>query len=158
MPAGRPAGQDRTAAKIERDERRRAATKLAVAGHTYEEIAERLGYSSRQAAHRDVKAGLAPALKALTEAGKEYIAVSLARLEEAHRVAAQVMTEHRPATLDEPDAMTADQRLAAVTTVVKVSESLRKLLGIDAPTKTETTIDATVGYAVAVAPEELEQL
>jgi hypothetical protein len=28
----------------------------------------------------------------------------------------------------------------------------------DAPTKTEATIDATVGYVVAVAPEELDAL
>lgn len=139
-------------------ERRREAVKLATAGHTYEEIAGKLGYSSRQAAFRDVKAGLAPALKALTEEGKTYLAVSLARLEEAHRVAATVMHEHRPATADEPDEVAADQRLAAAATVVKVSESLRKLLGLDAPTKTEATIDATVGYVVAVAPEELDAL
>ncbi len=158
-PPGAP--KDRVAAKIERDERRRKATKLAVDGHTYEEIAQQLGYNSRQAAFRDVKAGLAPARKALEEEGRHYIAVHSARLEQAHRDARKVFEEYRPPTADElaedlPHP--ADQRLAALDRVMKASAELRKLLGHDAPTKAETTLDATVGYHVAVAPEELEQL
>lgn len=161
MPGPRPADKDRAAAQIERAERRRKATKMATDGHTYDEIAAALGYNSRQAAHRDVKAGLAPALKELTEVGKTYLAVQAARLEQAHRDARRVFDEYQPPTaedLAEGRPPVADQRLAALDRVLKTSESFRKLLGLDAPTKTESTIEATVGYQVAVAPEELEQL
>ena len=156
MPAGRPAAQDRAAQKIERDLRRAQAIKLAVDGYTYEEIAERLGYNSRQAAHRDVKAALAPAVKEMTEAGKELIAVQAARLEQMHRDARKIYDEFNA----DEYSTAADQRLAAIDRMVKVGESLRKLVGADAPTRTEskTTLDATVGYQVAVSPEELEQL
>jgi hypothetical protein len=154
-PPGAP--KDRVAQKIERDERRREATKLSVAGHTYEEIAERLGYNSRQAAFRDVKAGLAPAAKALREEADHYLAVQMARLEGMHREAWKIFEEYGAG--DEYSDK-ADQRLAALDRVAKASAEFRKLVGLDAPAKTEnkTTLDATVGYQVAVAPEELEQL
>ena len=153
-PPGNP--EARIAAKIEREERRRQAIKLAVDGYTYEEIAERLGYNSRQAAHRDVKAALAPAVKEMTEAGKELIAVQAARLEQMHRDARKIYDEFNA----DEYSTAADQRLAAMDRMLRVGESLRKLVGADAPTRTEskTTLDATVGYQVAVSPEELEQL
>lgn len=149
--------QNRVAAQIERAERRKQAVKLAVDGVPYEEIAERLGYGSRQAAHKDVKAALAPAVKELTEAGKELIAVQAARLEQMHRAALSIYEEFKA---DDEYSDKADQRLAAIDRMVKVGESLRKLVGADAPAKTEnkTTLDGTVGYHVAVSPEELDQL
>lgn len=155
MPPGNPAA--RIAAKIEADIRRRQAIKLAVDGHTYEEIADQLGYSSRQAAHRDVKRGLAPAAKALREAGDHLLAVQAARLEQMHRDARAIFAEYGDG--DEYSDKQ-DQRLAALDRVAKASAEFRKLVGLDAPTKTEqkTTLDATVAYHVAVAPEELEQL
>lgn len=153
-----PPNQQRIAQRIEREIRRREAIKLAVDGYTYAEIAERLGYSSAQHAHKDVKAGMAPAVKALQEAGQELIAVQAARLEQMHRDARKIYDEFK---VDEfGGALTPDQRLAAMDRMLRVGESLRKLVGADAPARTEskTTIDATVGYAVAVTPEELEQL
>ena len=153
-PPGNP--EARIAAKIEREERRRQAVKLAIDGVPYEEIAERLGYNSRQAAHRDVKAALAPATRELIEAGKELIAVQAARLEQMHRDARKIYDEFNA----DEYSIAADQRLAAMDRMLRVGESLRKLVGADAPTRTEskTTLDATVGYSVAVSPEELEQL
>jgi AraC-like DNA-binding protein len=158
VPGPRPAGKDRIAAKVERDIRRAEAVRLAVDGVTYEEIAERLGYSSRQAAHRDVKAGLAPARKALEEAGKELIAVQAARLEQMYRDARAIFAEYGGDGDEYSDKQ--DQRLAAMDRMLKVSESTRKLLGLDAPTKTENRneISGTVGYQVAVTSEELDQL
>lgn len=150
-----PPRQDRVAAKIERDLRRTEAIKLAVAGHTYQAIADRLGYSSPQAAHRDVKAALAPAAKAVREAGAEYYAIQAMRLEQAHHDMRAIFEEYGGEYSD-----AADQRIAAVLATVRIGESYRKLVGLDAPAKTEnkTVLDATVGYQVAVAPEELEQL
>lgn len=152
-----PTPNARVAAKIERDIRRAQAIKLAIDGYTYDEIADQLGYSSRQAAHRDVKAALAPAAAAVREAGAEYYAVQAARLERMHREAWRIFEEY--STGDEYSDR-ADQRLAALDRAMKASAELRKFVGLDAPARTEnkTTIDATVGYVVAVAPEELEQL
>lgn len=160
-----PPSKDRVAAKIERDLRRTEATKLAVAGHTYQEIADRLGYNSPQAAHRDVKAGMAPAAKALREQADHFLAVQAARLEQMHHEAWKIYEEFKTASTDDPvfgqdGTPVADQRLAALDRIAKASTEFRKLVGLDAPAKTEnrTTLDATVGYQVAVTPEELEQL
>lgn len=156
MPAP-PSPQQRIAAKIERDERRRQATKLAVDGHTYADIAERLGYNSAQAAHKDVKAGMAPAVKALREEADHFLAVQMARLEQMHHDARRIYEEFKA---DDEYSDKADQRLAALDRVAKASAEFRKLTGLDAPAKTEnkTTLDGTVGYHVAVSPEELDQL
>jgi hypothetical protein len=152
-----PPTSQRVAQRIEREERRRAATKMAVDGHTYQEIADALGYNSPQAAHKDVKAGLAPAIKARQEAAEELIQVQIARLEQMYRDARAIFAEFGSG--DEYSDK-ADQRLAAMDRMLKVGESLRKLVGADAPARTEskTTIDGTVSYQVAVAPDELEQL
>jgi AraC-like DNA-binding protein len=152
-----PPNQQRVAQRIEREERRRHATKLAVEGYTYQEIADQLGYNSPQAAHKDVKAGLAPAIKARQEAAEELIQVQHARLERMYRDARAIFEEFGAG--DEYSDK-ADQRLAAMDRMLKVGESLRKLVGADAPAKTENkmTVDGTVSYQVAVAPEELEQL
>jgi hypothetical protein len=153
-----PPNQNRVAQKIEREERRRHATKLAVDGYTYQEIADELGYNSPQAAHKDVKAGLAPAIKARQEAAEELIQVQQARLERMYRDARAIFDEFK--TDEYGGALTSDQRLAAMDRMLRVGESLRKLVGADAPAKTEnkTTLEGAVGYHVAVAPEELEQL
>jgi AraC-like DNA-binding protein len=153
---GQTAPANRTAQKIEREIRRRKAIEMSVAGHTYQQIADELGYSSYQAAFRDVKAALAPASKALREQADHYLAVQAERLEQMHRDARAVFDEYKADEYSIAD----DQRLAALDRVAKASAEFRKLLGLDAPARTEnkTTIDATVGYVVAVAPEELDAL
>lgn len=152
---GQTAPSNRVAQKIEREIRRRKAIEMSVAGHTYQTIADELGYSSRHAAFTDVKAALAPASKALREEADHYLAVQAERIEQMHRDARAIFEEYGGEYSDKPD-----QRLAALDRVAKASAEFRKLLGLDAPARTEskTTVDATVGYAVAVAPEELEQL
>lgn len=150
-----PPSKDQVAAKIEREIRRSKATKMAVDGHTYQQIADALGYNSPQAAHRDVKAGLAPAAKLLREAANEYIAVQFSRLEQAHRDARAIFDEFGDG--DEYSDRQ-DQRLAALDRMFKASTEVRKLLGLDAPTKTETKLEGAVAYQIAVSPDELEQL
>lgn len=130
---------------------------MAVAGHTYEEIADALGYNSRQAAFADVKRGLAPAAAALRKEAEHFIAVQAERIEHMYRAARAVHDEYQDGDeySDKPD-----QRLAAIDRMARASVEFRKLTGLDAPVKTEnrTTLDGTVAYQVAVAPEELEQL
>jgi transposase-like protein len=169
-----PAPQNRAAQMAERAERRQRAVKLSISGMTYANIAKELGYNSAQAAHKDVKTALAEALKRQDLAVDELRAKHTLLLDEALQVAHRIMNETHIAhsagrlvqrEVEQPDGSVElvdvidnGPNLAAADRLIKISESQRKLWGIDAPTKTETTLDATVGYAVAVAPEELEQL
>jgi AraC-like DNA-binding protein len=161
-PPGNPSA--RMAARIEREIRDRKAVELAIAGHGYQEIADQLGYNSRQAAFTAVKRALAPASKALRESADHFLAVQAERIEQMHRDARAIFEEYKPPTADDlydaDHVPAADQRLAALDRVAKASAEFRKLLGLDAPAKTEnkTTLDGTVGYHVAVAPEELDAL
>lgn len=166
--------QDRVAQRQARAERRERAVRLSVAGWTYDQIAAELGYSSKQAAHRDVKAALADALKRQDLAVDELRTKHTLLLDEALQVAHRIMNqqhaahsagrlvqreiEHPDGSVELIDVIDNGPNLAAADRLVKISESQRKLWGIDAPTKTESTVEATIGYQVAVAPEELEQL
>ena len=165
---------DRVAQRAARAERRERAIRLSVSGMTYEQIAVELGYSSLQAAHRDVKAALAERLKRQDLSVDELRAKHTALLDESLQVAHRIMNEqhlaHSAGRLVRREVEQSDgsftmidvidngPNLAAVDRLVKLSESQRKLWGVDAPAKVETTLDATIGYVVAVSPEELEQL
>lgn len=166
--------QDRAAQQAERAARRERAVRLSISGMTYDRIAVELGYASKQAAHKDVKAALAEALKRQDLAVDELRIKHTLLLDEALRVAHRIMNEQHLAhsagrlvqrEVEQPDGSVElvdvvdnGPNLAAADRLIKISESQRKLWGIDAPTKTEATIDATVGYVVAVAPEELDAL
>jgi hypothetical protein len=171
-----PAPQDRAAMRTLLAERRRAALRLNVLGWSYDRIAKEsdLGYADRQAVYRDIKAGLAQAIKDQNIAAEALRAKHTLLLDEALQVAARIMSaehvahsggrlvqreiEHPDGSVELIDVIDNGPNLAAARELRALSESQRKLWGIDAPTKTEATIDATVGYAVVVAPEELEQL
>ena len=146
-----------------------------------EEIAARLGYASRGAACTDVARALADAQAELSLAADEWRQLALARLEEAHRVAADVMgrdhvlvshgrvvREGVPVIDDDGNAVIRDghgapllddgPRLAAVDRVVKVSESTRKLLGLDAPTRVDASVSGPpVSYSFSVNLDGVEQ-
>lgn len=160
--------EQRAAARADLARRRDEAVTLAAGGVTYEEVARRLGWNSAQAAHKAVKAALAERLKRQDLAVDELRAKHTALLDEALREARRIMHEtHRAHSggrlvYDDADQPMIDNGpvLAAVDRIVKISESQRKLWGIDAPARTESKVevDGTVSYQVAVAPEELEQL
>lgn len=61
---------------------------------------------------------------------------------------------------EETDAAIIDHgpNLAAAQALIRMSESRRKLLGTDAPAKTEVAVDQTIKYVVEATAEELEQL
>ncbi|MFC6090725.1 hypothetical protein [Saccharothrix lopnurensis] len=153
----------RTATRVQVARRRAEAVQLRVAGATWEEIAARLGYASRGAACTDVTRALAEAQAELNLAVSEWRQLHLARLEAAHRVAAEVMArdhvhvshgrivrEGVPAIDDQGQAVIREghgspvlddgPKLAAIDRVVKVSESVRKLLGHDAQTKLDASV------------------
>lgn len=169
-----PPVSKRAAQMAARAERRERAVRLSISGMTYANIARELGYASAQHAHRDVKVALAEALKRQDLAADELRIKHTLLLDEALQVAHRIMNEqhlahsagrlvqreieHPDGSVELVDVVDNGPNLAAADRLIKISESQRKLWGIDAPTKTETTLDATVGYAIAVTPEELEQL
>lgn len=136
---------------------------MRIAGATWEHIAAALGYASRGAACTDVTRALQAAQAETNLAADEWRQLSLARLEQAHQVAAGVMArDHvlvshgrivregvpaldengQPVIREGHGAPLLDDgpRLAAVDRVVKVSESLRKLLGLDPAAKVDASI------------------
>lgn len=152
---------NRTAKQAEIAIRRTEAMRLAVAGLTYQEIADRLGYSSRQVAQKDVKRALDQYRAEQRAMAEHMVTMTEARLDDALRVASEVMHSqhfaHSGGTIVQaPDASGElrplyddGPRLAAVDRVRAIEESRRKLLGLDAPTK--AAIDLTVGAAAELA-------
>jgi hypothetical protein len=110
--AGTGRGSDVAAA-----ERRVKATELRARGRTYREIAAELGVSLR-AAHRHVQAGLRALHKEMVGHAREMTALELKRLEAPVPALA--------------DAVLAGD-LDAIDCWRKLSESRRKLAGLDAP-------------------------
>jgi hypothetical protein len=109
-------------------QRRTQAIGLALAGLSWDAIADKLGYSSRQAAHKDVQRALAQAVAEQTSAAEELRMVELMRLDRLQAAAW-------------PKALTGD--LKAIETCLKIITERRKLLGLDAPAKLEViTLDA----------------
>lgn len=150
------APNQRTAKRAEVAQRRAEAVRLAAHGHTYQEIADRLGYPSRQTAQADVRRALAAYRADRDAAAEHYVDVSLVRLDEALRVAAEVMQRRHLAhsggalvryTDDDGTEHTLEDsgpRLAAAAKFVAFDESRRKLLGLDAPaaSKVDLSVDA----------------
>lgn len=169
----KPPPKRRTASAIELAERRSKLAKLCIAGWGPERIYREggLGYGSRQHVHRDMKIVLEALLKEQNELAHTMRAVSLERLERAINVATEIMErEHLahsggnlvsyvdPTTGEEIRLHDSGPQLSAANTLRQLEESKRKLLGIDAPTKVEQTVDGTVKYVVEVAADEMEQL
>lgn len=109
-------------------ERRAKAIRLKIGGATYTEIAEALGYSSRSAAHMDVKRSLE---KHVIEEGlaiEAWRELELARLDTLQQ-----------AIWDK--AMSGDTR--AIEAALKILDRRSKLLGLDSAIRLEVlTVDA----------------
>jgi len=167
-----PAPNQTAAARAARAERRARACELSVAGWSYEKIYREsgLGYGSRQTVFRDVKAALLQKSREQDASAEIKRARELALLDEALVVAHRIMNaEHlahsngrliKRELEDGTDVEVIDNgpNLAAADRLIKISESRRKLLGLDAPAKTEVTGDSTVTYKIEASPDELEQL
>lgn len=141
---------------------------------TYDRIAVELGYSSKQAAHKDVKEALSEALKRQDLAVDELREKHTRLLNEALEVAYRIMnTEHlahgngrlvrreverEDGSVELVDVVDNGPNLAAADRLVKISESQRKLWGIDAPAKVEALHEGTINYVINAEAGELDQL
>lgn len=138
-----------------------AATRWSVDGWEYRDIAAAMGISVSTAWHR-VTRGLRIIEAPTIAAAEQARAIHRARLEAATEVAMDVMsrdhhhvsqgrvmtgTDGKPLIDDAP-------KLAAAGKVKELSESLRKLDGLDAPSKVEHSGDMTY-QIVGVNPDDL---
>ncbi len=111
----------------------------------YQKVADLLGYSSKGDAWRAIKNCRDQVRK---QAGAELIAVEAAELDELYVRAMDVAdrdhvtVSHGKIIVDDDGEPLFDDgpKLAAITTMTRIRESYRKLLGLDAATKTEATV------------------
>lgn len=138
--------------------RRAEAARLRSRSLTYRQIAEHLGISVSQA-HDDVRAALK---EILTEPAEDVRKMELEKLDRAEAAVLAVLEAHHVTVshgrliLDGDELPIPDHGpvLQAATALVRLSESRRKLLGLDAPAQVVT--DSTVRYeVVGVDPADL---
>lgn len=151
-------------------ERRERVLSMWAAGYSFADIAAALNVTEavvRQDKHRAMKSYVDYQRQPV----EELRARELASLDKAQRVADAVMDRDHVAhsngrVVKLEDEVTGElttviddgPKLAAIDRVVKISESRRKLLGEDAPSKVEQTMGGTVEYVIRVDGAEMDQL
>ena len=128
-----------SARRLKGIERREAAVRLRIAGRSYPEIAAELGMS-QSGAHKTVTVALAGLRERCNENAEQL------RTLETERLTAVVCDAD--AILRRPEAADSN-RLRALELKVRVSESLRKLWGLDAPAE----LNLQGGIALRVVEE-----
>lgn len=112
---------------IERAKRRSNALELRGAKVTFEDIAERLGYSSAQHAHRDVMKGITDLVEA---PAKDIVAEELASLDRVQQTLWPLVRRGD---------------LAAVDRLLKVMERRARYLGLDQPDRIQAEVTMPEG-------------
>lgn len=131
-------GESKTSPRrVEAKERMAQAVELRKRGMTYQAIADALGYAHPGAAHKAVTTALRETMR---EPADELRTLELERLD------AIMAANWDKATGEDPDER-------AATTVLRVMEARRKLLGLDAPAKVEAAEGATLGVIVIRPPD-----
>lgn len=117
-------------------ERRGKAIALRLAGMDYESIAQRLGYADRGAACKDIQRAMEANIAQQTQSADTLREVELMRLDRLQAAAWQAA---------------ASGDLKAIETVLKIVDRRSRLLGLDAPIKTDVTVSDAI-------TSEIEQL
>jgi hypothetical protein len=146
---------------LERAKRAAEAMTLRARGHSMQEIAGELGYSGKAAAEADIRRAL---LETMQQPADELRAMEYNRTMLVIRGAWDLISEPQP-LVDKtghpvtligedgseyavPDQAVIDRHHQ---TILKASESLRKLMGLDAPTR-------SVSARAAISLQELQQM
>lgn len=139
-------GKKTDQARITAAERRVKALDYRKAGASFRAIGEQLGVSVKTA-HQDVQQALADLAELEQASAAEYRALELARLDDLAIAAARILQAEHPLVSGGKvlSRFTADgkaigltdngPKLAAIDRLIRISESRRKLLGLDAPAK-----------------------
>lgn len=175
MPGAAPPPDKRAAVQAALAARREETARLARLGWSYSRIVAEagLGHRNKTSVHADVKHVLDEAVKKMQLSGAQLLQARLEEIRLSAEVFAEVMNKPHLAhsngkvvrrnvgTEDEPEwveVLDDGPRIAAALAFLKASESLRKLLGQDAPTKVAGEVGATINYVINATPDELEQL
>lgn len=139
-------GRPTKARQVEITERRTRAIQLRNAGASWTDIANELGYANGSAASNDVTRALDVANRDLTESVEVFRDRELDRLDQLRQAAVEVLERHhvtvqngKVVRLDDEPLLDDAPVLAAIDRLVKISESQRKLLGLDSAVKVETS-------------------
>lgn len=147
-------GKGRFVRTIDNAERDAQAARLMTMAFDYGEIAQQMGYADRSGAFRAVQRAL---LATVAEPAAHLRVIEVARLDIALRKAWDVMCArhivvNQGRVVCDPDSgeplTDHGPVLAAINTVIKISESRRKLLGLDAPTRHEVITPEQIEAAV----------
>lgn len=149
--------------------RRAEVLRLYAAGYSVDQIAQRMGMTEA-AVRSDKHRALQQYIDAQRAPIEEIRAREAAALDRAQQVVTEVM-ERRHVRVNNGDIVKIihpdgteeiiyddGPNLAAAAKVKEISESRRKLLGADAPSKVEAQVGGTVGYVMKVSQEEMDAL
>jgi len=134
------------AAELAREGRRLKAMELKLEGKTFRHIADQLGVSVGTA-HGDVQACLLELVEMRQDTTEEYVELETERLE-ADRDDLNSLLGALAPDISQGCHGAIDKAIKIINQRVKVSESIRKLRGLDAPQRNQHTI-ATVSPADA---------
>lgn len=164
-PAEQPRGHTRSGAgRYVRGEAARLrdadAAELRAAGYSYRQIAEQLDYADKGQAYRGVQRCVSEVVK---DKAEQLIAVESARLDDLAAATLEVLERDHYAhsngklVIDPNGNPVLDDgpKLAAISEMRRISESYRKLHGLDQPAK--VSVDGGVRYeVVGVDPADLK--
>jgi len=123
-------------------DRHRRMIELRRAGFTYEQCAEELGYASKATAQKALSAALG---KYQLENAEEMAKLENERLEQAHIVMEQLL-------------LSGEDQTKAALAIVRISESRRRLFGIDKPSRTEIELQGSISFLAHLTNEQLDQI
>lgn len=146
-------------------ERRSKLIKMRLAGHSFDECAAKLGYSSRSAATRDFTRAFEQVAIEQRASVEVYREVELAKLDDLTIKATRILLgRHYVVTqagklVEDPETglplLDDGPTLQAIDRLLKIQDRRAKLLGLDSPQKVEVlTIDA-IDRAIADLNEQL---
>lgn len=121
------------------------AARMRTLGFSYRQIARQLEFGSSASAHRAVKRALAEVVR---DAGEELLKLELERMDAMLVQAIDVVDKSADPLV----------KLAGIDRVLKVSESRRRLLGMDAPTRRELRITDSTDAAIEQLAAEVAAL
>jgi hypothetical protein len=151
-------GDGKFTRSLDTAERDAEAARMRSRGHTYQQIADQLGFSNKGTAYAAVHRAMA---EVVAEPAAEAVQFELDRLDQMHQAALKVLEGHhvtvsngKVVTLDDVPLQDDGPVLAAIDRLVRISESRRKLLGLDSPVKTQISGGLTY-EVVGIDPAQL---
>ncbi|MFD3802634.1 hypothetical protein ACFWTC_03175 [Streptomyces sp. NPDC058619] len=153
-------GHNRFTATVDAAEKRAHAARLRAMGWSYERIAKEVGYACRGSAYNAVKQVLEETVR---EAGDELRQLERERLDRMSEAAWEVLERQHVVVsngrvVDLNGAPLPDDApvLQAIDRLLRISESRRKLVGLDAPSKVSVEADQ-IGSEIAQILDRIAQ-